>query len=408
MSLADRLGDEDRVLSAAVAFGAPALWGSRDWGESDARLVALLEGQLDRIGDRDPGRRIRILATLAAELNFDEAGWRGWDYANEALDTARRFGQPEELSIAVSAYLGLALVTDHLRELRAVVDEMLTSHHADLTPRVRAILRANSLTERIRFGEFGRFDAEFAQAWRLATDVLHSPELRGQLRFVQACRYYYAGDVERGTAVAELGFQDLAGAAATVWGEPTRFVMDCDLMLIGGTLADHAEQLAARLAEPGHPSIPHLAAPAAALAFAQGGDPERARQIVTRWFVPPPRSWTWIQAICYWAQVAIALGVPDPGWLYDQLEPHAGELAIVGVGLDCGGAVDSLLAGLAWRLGRLDEAAGRAQAGLALETRVGSGTWITRTKGLIDRIGAEAPTSGPSARPRRRGGGWAG
>jgi hypothetical protein len=37
-----------------------------------------------------------------------------------------------------------------------------------------------------------------------------------------------------------------------------------------------------------------------------------------------------------------------------QLAPHAGELAVVGVGADCGGAVDSLLAGLAWRLGRLD------------------------------------------------------
>jgi hypothetical protein len=64
-------------------------------------------------------------------------------------------------------------------------------------------------------------------------------------------------------------------------------------------------------------------------------------------------------------------------------------LAVVGVGVDCGGAVDSLLAGLAWRLGRLDEAAERAQAGLALETRVGSAIWIARTKDLIDRI-AEA------------------
>ena len=34
---------------------------------------------------------------------------------------------------------------------------------------------------------------------------------------------------------------------------------------------------------------------------------------------------------------------------------------------------------------------GIAQAGLALETRVGSGIWITRTKGLIDRISAETP-----------------
>ena len=95
-----------------------------------------------------------------------------------------------------------------------------------------------------------------------------------------------------------------------------------------------------------------------------------------------------LAASCTRAQVAIALGVPDPGWLYDQLAPHAGELAIVGVGLDCGGAVDSLLAGLAWRLGRLDEAAERAQAGLALETRVGSAIWIARTKDLIERVTA--------------------
>jgi DNA-binding SARP family transcriptional activator len=403
ISLADRIGDEDRVLAAAVAFGAPQLWGSRDWGESDPRLVALLERQLDRIGDSDPARRIRILATLATELYFDEAAFRGWDYANEALDAARRLGQPEELGIAVSAYLLLATVTDHMRELRALVDDMLTSHRADLTPRVQAIVRTNSLTERIRFGEFARFDAEYEQTWRLATDVLHSPELQGQLRFVQACRYISAGDVERGVAVAELGYQDLQGVSA-IWREPTRFVLDCWLMLRDDTLAGHAEQLAARLAEPDHPSIPHLAAPAAALGFAQGGDTERARQIVSRWFAPPPRSWTWMQAISYWAQVAIALGVPDPGWLYDQLEPHAGELAIVGVGLDCGGAVDSLLAGLAWRLGRLDEAAERARAGLALETRVGSEIWIRRTKDLIDQInaapGAAAEHTGYRPSPR--------
>ena len=389
ISLADRIGDEDRVLAAAVAFGAPQLWGSRDWGQSDPSLIMLLERQLDRIGSSDPARRVRILATLATELYFDEAAERGWRYANQALDAARRLGQPEELGIAVCAYLLLALVTDHLPELRAVVDDMLASHWAELTPRVQAILRATSLTERIRFGEFARFDTEYGQAWRLATDVLHSPELQAQLRFVQACRYLFAGDVERGVAIAELGFKGLTGVTG-IWREPTRFAMDSCLMLITGTLADNAERLAARLAEPDHPSIPHVVAPAAALGFTQRGDTQRARQIASRWFAPPPRSWTRIQAITYWAQVAIALGVPDPRWLYDQLAPHAGELAIVGAGLDCGGAVDSLLAGLAWRLGRPGEAAERAQAGLALETRVGSAIWITRTKDLIDHINAAA------------------
>ncbi|HUL25340.1 MAG TPA: BTAD domain-containing putative transcriptional regulator [Streptosporangiaceae bacterium] len=385
ISLADRIGDQDRALAAAVAFGTPQLWGPRDWGDSDPRLTMLLERQLDRIADGDPARRIRILATLATELYFDQEVYRGWEYANQALAAARRLRQPEELGIAVSAYLLSATVSDHVRQIRGVIDEMLQRHRGDLTPRVQAILLAHLLTDRIRSGELARFDTEFAQAWRLATDVLHSPELQGQLLSVESSRYLVGGDVGRAADIGERSLQSL-GDLATNWQEPTRFCMESCLMLVTGTLADHAEKIAARLAQPDHPSIPHLAAPAAALGFTQRGDIERARQIASRWFAPPPRSWAWIQAIAYWSQVAIALGLPDPAWLYDRLAPHAGEIAVVGVGVDCGGAVDSLLAGLAWRLGRLDEATERAKAGLALEARVGSGIWISRTNDLIHQM----------------------
>ena len=387
ISLADRIGDEDRVLAAAVAFGAPALWGSREWGETDTRLVALLERQLDRIAGTDPARRVRILSTLAGELSFGEMVVRSWGYAEEALGIARQIGQPDELGIAISGYLLAGLGTDRLAERRAVIDEMLGDDGPVLTPAAQALLRASRLTERIRSGELARFDAEFPPAWGLAADVLHSPELQAQLRFAQACRYFVAGDAERGAEIAEHTFRTMADATGP-WRQPAGFVSESTRLLITGTLADHAEELAARLARPDHPSVPHLAAPAAALAFAQRGDLRAAREIVSGWFTPPPQSWTWIQAVAYWAQVATALGEPDPGWLHEQLAPHAGELAVVGVGADCGGAVDSLLAGLAWRLGRADEAAERARAGLALETRVGSGIWITRTKGLIDRISA--------------------
>jgi DNA-binding SARP family transcriptional activator len=388
ISLADQIGDQDRVLAAAVAFGAPQLWGSREWGETDPRLIALLELQLGRIGGSDPARRVRILATLTTELNSDQTALRGWRYANEALDTARRLGQPEELGIAVSAYLFSAgELTDHVPQIRAVLDEMLQGSQPDLAPQVQAILLARLLTERIRSGELTRFDAEFAHAWRLAADVLHSPELQIALRLVQACRYLVAGDVERGTDLTESCYRAQLNLV-TDDREPGRFLLDSCRMLLTGTLADHAEQIAARLDRPDHPSIPHLAAPAAALGFAQCGDLERAHQIVTRWFAPPPRSFTWMQAIAYWAQVAAILGGPDPGWLYDQLAPHSGELAIVGMVTDGGGAVDSLLAGLALHLGRLAEAAEHARAGLALETRVGSQIWINRTTDLINRIGA--------------------
>jgi hypothetical protein len=393
IGLADQIGDQDRMLAAAVAFGAPQLWGPREWGETDTGLIALLERQLDRIADGDPARRIRILATLATELYFDQAAFRGWRYANQALDEARRLSRPEELGIAVSAYILSATVLDQVPQIRAVITEMLQGDQPKLTPLVETIVRANLLTERIRSAELAKFDDEFPQVWRLATDVLHSPELQEQLRATQACRHLVVGDTEGFSAIAQVVFRTLQDPGSP-WREPQRIVVDNCMMLLTGTLADHAEQLSARAAQPDHPSVPHLAAPAAALGFTLRGDLEQARQVASRWFAPPPWSWARPQAIIFWAQVAATLGLPDPGWLYDQLAPHTGELAIVGVAGDCGGAVDSLLAGLAWRLGRPDEAAALAQAGLALETRVGSQIWINRTKDLIGRITAAARAGG--------------
>ena len=387
ISLADRIGDEDRMLAAAVAFGMPALWGSREWGETDTRLIALLERQLNRVAPADRARRVPILSTLATELAFSDTAERGWTLAQEALRAARQLGRPAELSTAISACLQCGLNADHVTERRAIIVEMLERPQEDVTPLVRALLEAGMLTEHIRFGELARFDAEFPPAWRLASG-LHSPELQAQLRFVQASRYLTAGDIELGTGIGTRGFETMASVTAT-WLQPARFVLDSVVMLLGGTLGEHAERLAASLTRPEHPSLPHLVAPAAALGFAQAGDTPRAAEIVARWFAPPPRSWSWIQAIAYWAQVAIAIGVPDPAWLYDRLAGHAGELAVVGSGVDCGGAVDSLLAGLAWRLGRPGEAAERARVGLALETKLGSRMWVDRTAGLLRQIAGE-------------------
>jgi DNA-binding SARP family transcriptional activator len=398
MSLADRIGDQDRILAAAVAFGAPQLWGPREWGETDTGLIALLEQQLDRVADGDPASRIRILATLATELYFDQAAFRGWRYANQALDEARRLSRPEELGIAVSAYILSATVIDRVPDIRAVITEMLQGDQPKLTPLAETIVRATLLTERIRSGELARFDAEFSRVWQLATDVLHSPELQEQLRATQACRHLVAGDTERGSAIAQVVLRTLQDPDSP-WREPQRIVVESCMMLLTGTLADHAEELASRADQPDHPSVPHLAAPAAALGFTLRGDLEQARQIASRWFAPPPWSWARPQAIFFWAQVAATLGLPDVQWMYDQLVPHTGELATVGVAGNCGGAVDSVLAGLAWRLGRHDEAAALAQAGLALETRVGPQIWINRTKDLIGRIAA-APES-PDFRPSR-------
>lgn len=401
IDLADQIGDEDRRLAAAVAFCAPSLWGSREWGETCGNLIALLERELALIPDDDLPRRIRIMATLAGELYFDAAVDRGFAYATQALELARKLGHGEELGIAASAYLLSGLVMDCLRDRRQLLDELLSEGAVELTPMVQAVLHAHRLTEHLRYGDLAAFDREYTQTWRLAVNVLGSPELQSQLLAARACRYMLVGDVPRAEDIARQGLQVMK-SVNVIWDQPSEFVLTSALMLVGQTLVEHAEDLLATASEPQHPSLPHLAAPAAALAFALRGDLDRSREITAHWFAPPPRSWSRIQALAYWAQVAILTGQPDLEWLYSRLAPHAGELAIVGVGVDCGGAVDSLLAGVAWRRGDLERALQHAETGLALERRVGSSIWIRRTTQLLDQIRADIQSGKPASVPAPR------
>jgi DNA-binding SARP family transcriptional activator len=383
IELADAIDDEERVLGAAVAFGSVSLWGSRAWGQSDPHLVGVLERQLARLGDTDDGRTVLVLSTLASELHHDEDAEPGVGYGQRALDLARRLGDPATLGIAVTAYLQSTRANSQLGPIVPVIEEFLGRPELGLGADAEAVLRLQLLTERLRFGEMARFDAELGRCRELASDVLHSTELEAQVALVEACRALFPGDREAVRQWGETGLQMLEGSSST-WSEPLRFVLESALLLLSDTLADHAEELEERAVRPSHVSVPHLAFPAAALGYALRGDYSKASEIAAKHFGRPPTTWTYMQPLAYWAQVAYLAGEPDPSGVYEQLLPYSGELALVGNGVDTGGAVDSLLAGLALRLGQQEEALQRAQAGLALERRAEARRWFGRTSALID------------------------
>jgi hypothetical protein len=220
--------------------------------------------------------------------------------------------------------------------------------------------------------------------------------MEAQLMIIAACRASYAQDPAAVRGWAERGLE-LLEVTSTTWTEPSRFILQSSLLLVSHMLAHHAEALEERGLHPTHVSVPHLAFPAAALGYAERGDERKAREIAKEWFAPPPKSWTALQALGYWAQVAYLVGEPDPLWLYEQLLPHSSEMTMISIGVDCGGAADSLLAGLALRLGRPDEAYDRAQAGLLLERRAEARHWFERSTALV-----EAARSSRSERPIRQ------
>jgi hypothetical protein len=296
---------------------------------------------------------------------------------------ARRLGDPATLGIAITAYLHSTRADNRLGPRVSVIEEFLGRPELGLGADVEAVLRVHLLTERLRYGELALFDSELGRSRELACDVLHSKELEAQVALVEACRALFPGDTEAVLRWAESGLRMLEGASPT-WSEPPHFILESGLMLLSNTLAEHAEELEARGLHPSHDSIPHLAFPAAALGYALRGDHAKAGEIATQRFGPPIAAWTYMQPMAYWAQVAYLVGEPDPARVYEQLEPYSGELALVGNGVDSGGAVDSLLAGLALRMGRRGEALQRAQAGLALERRAEARRWFDRTTAFIE------------------------
>jgi DNA-binding SARP family transcriptional activator len=383
IELADAIDDEERILSAAVAFGSVSLWGSRAWGQSDPHLVGVLQRQLARLGDAEDARTVLVLSTLASELHHDEDAELGLGYGQRALDLARRLGDPGTLGIAVTAYLQSTRANNRLGAIGPVIEEFLARPELGLGADVEAVLRLQLLTERLRYGEMARFDAELGRCRELARDVLHSTELEAQVALVEACRAVFPGDPEAVRQWGESGLGMLQ-AASTTWSEPLRFVLESALLLLSNTLADHAEELEEQALHPRHESIPHLAFPAAALGYALRGDSPKASELAVKWFAPPPTTWTYMQPLAHWAQVAHLVGEPEPARVYEQLLPYSGELALVGNGVDVGGAVDSLLAGLALRMGQREDALRRAEAGFALERRAEARRWLDRTTALID------------------------
>ncbi len=98
----------------------------------DPGVVAELEDALGTVGSDNPALRIRLLARLAIELAYDPDADRRDTVSEQALELARRLGDPAALAAALSARHVVLWGPDHTRERLDVADEMV-----DLARRAR-------------------------------------------------------------------------------------------------------------------------------------------------------------------------------------------------------------------------------------------------------------------------------
>jgi DNA-binding SARP family transcriptional activator/tetratricopeptide (TPR) repeat protein len=116
-------GLAEDLARAALGYGGRFVW-SRAWG--DTRLVPLLEEALDALPEEDSELRVRLLARLAAgPLRDSLAPEPRRAMAQEAVEIARRLGEPTTLAYALEGRYETYWGPDRLEERLAIANELI-------------------------------------------------------------------------------------------------------------------------------------------------------------------------------------------------------------------------------------------------------------------------------------------
>ena len=121
LELARGLGSADRLAQAALGAG------GRFYAPSATDLpeIEVLDEALAELPAGDSALRVRLLARQAENLVSAEPAARARELANEAVEMARRIGEPEALATALMGLHAALLHADHAPERRRLAEEAL-------------------------------------------------------------------------------------------------------------------------------------------------------------------------------------------------------------------------------------------------------------------------------------------
>ncbi|MBE1585461.1 BTAD domain-containing putative transcriptional regulator [Nonomuraea angiospora] len=358
---AQRLGDRDALVAAVSVFGGLSVWNWRPYGVVDEDMVAILEDLL--AGDLDDRSRAALLGTLGIELHYGPRRAEGERLAFDAVGLARRSGDPMLLARALNNYVIASFVPGRNPERLAAAEEMLAI--PGLPREARLVARVLRMSCLLRAGELAEWSRDLARCEQLLHEVAR-PELEAMVRVAQTADHALHGRWAEAEALAE-SFPKIS-FGASLWGQEARRLGVLYTCRRGqGRVAELLDELVAA----GDRPLMSLVRPLAILASLDVGRTEQARELLERWGVDLREDWSADFFFPVWGLVAAQLGTPDPGEMYERLLPIADQPIVLGTGSAALGCVHDVLAELALRLGRTEQALEHNRAAAARHRRLG-------------------------------------
>ena len=366
----------EMLAHAAAGYGGRFLWAH---ALTDERLVPMLEDGLSALGEADSVLRVQLLSRLAAALRHGPSGDQRERLSEEAIQIARRIGDPATLAYALAA-AEAALHAPHNAHKRLAEGDEIVSLVAGTGDRERLFdAHEQSFWAAWELGYPDRRAVELASMTRVADD-LRQPAQLWSLAVAQATlalsqgRFAEAPElIERAAAIGE---RVLAwGAVAT--HKMQLFLLRREQRRLHGFLRevrDHAHTFPSPLVH--RAILAHVYARLERTEEARTLLHELTRRDLAGWHVDEE----WLFSICLLAETCALLGDTEPAArLYELLLPY-GALNAVAVPELALGSTSRPLAILATLLGRFEDAARCFEEAMRMNERMGARPWLAHAQ----------------------------
>ena len=365
-----------RLARAALGYGGRFVWSRAG---SDRRIVPLLEEAVSALDDADSDMRARLLARLSGALRDPPFRDRAAAVSRQAVDMARRLGDPATLAYALDARHVVIWGPDTAEERVAIAGEL-------------ARLAAEADDEERTFqGHFWRLESllELGDLPSVRTELRAAARSAEELK--QPAQLWYVAVTEALLALLEGSFVEAErriekalglGQEAQSWEALAYYRLQLYSLRSAQGRLDEFESTIQRSVDE-YPRYPVFRCVLAALYRELDLRAQAAsvfEELAAEDFAAVPRDEEWLFGMTLLAPVAEFLGDERrSARLYELLAPY-GNRNVVSVPDVAAGSVSRSLGVLAGATGRWDEATRHFEDALAMNARMDARPWVARTQ----------------------------
>jgi DNA-binding SARP family transcriptional activator len=386
-------GDPVRIARAVLGIGGGGFWGWWDeFGVTDIDLVAYLERALDALDDDDSVLRCELLARLAVEGYFNFSRERRRALGTEALEMARRLGDPVALTAALPSQLLVAWSPSNLEERLALDDELVLIAAGNGIAYAELIGRHFRMVDHLESGDRAAADADFAACDVLAERLGHYA-FHVQLAWYRSMIAFIEGRLDEAERLISEAFErNLASNEAAA-----RTAFGAQMFLLRREQGRHAEvERTLRAAAERQPHFASAMMTSVAIVAAEHGRPDEARELLDAVVADRPfddRNDLLIPLhVAQLSEAAVAVGHADAAEMVTPiLGGFTSPVGLLATGHLCYGSVERARGDVARTLGRLDDAVDHYERAIDIDEALGARTYANRSRlGLAHALHARA------------------